>query len=517
MNGQQQENLIQENLQSQFRETLERGYNDIPYFAKEFLGIDMHEGQRRFCDNSKEKINVLIPGNRWGKTVTVGIKHIHHNFYKYGINVKDAEALLKARFETCNLSPDSKQAEEVYKVVVAILTSSFSIRAEDGSTTHNVCKIGGFLRRATESPSMMIEFDNNSLLLIRPTEQDRARSIAAKQFAYISYDEGCKSNHLETEVKSTILPRLADLSGTLDILSTPDSDSPSLIYYRELYWAGGGDDHPKRAGYYSQEGSALENPYLPKTYARDMELQYGNDPLLQQVLHGRFVITGSKVFDDEDILNAVDDKMEEYVPFQPGHQYVMGVDTAAGGDFFVICVIDKTENPLKVVRWSRKKGAEQPPMLHLQDVVDIYDHYNQEHSVEYIMDSSNEAGLIWQDLLPDRIKNIATFYGFGNKKRIDGIPADPRFNPTINTKEQIILSIKKALSDGKGERIPYGKVRYPRIKDLINELSIYRKRERGKRDDKFTTDCVIGFGLAIYQATDGQPTNPNMTPVGVSW
>jgi hypothetical protein len=508
---------LSQEQQSLLKLKFQKGYNDIPYFAKEFLGITMHPGQIEFLKNSNEKINVLIPGNRWGKTVSVAIKHIHHNFYKFGIKVDGPEELLKARYETCNLSPDSKQAEEVFKVVVSILTSAFAIRSEDGTTKPNKCLLEGFILTATEQPTMQVGFKNNSLLLIRPTEHDKAKSIAAKQFAYISYDEGCKSNHLEYEVMSTILPRLADLGGTLDILSTPDAESPSLIYYRELFWRGGGDNHPKQEGYYSQEGSALENPYLPKDYEYQMKLQYGKDPLLLQVVYGKFVITGSKTFDDEDILNAVDESMEDFIQFKPGHKYTMGVDTAAGGDFFVICVIDVSTNPLEIVRWSRKKGAEQPPTLHLQDIVDIFDHYNQESQVEFIMDSSNEAGLLWQDMLPDRIKNLATFYGFGNRRRIEGLPTDPRFNPMINTKEQIILSIKKALSDGKGERKPYGKIRYPRIKELINELSIYRKRERGKRDDKFTTDCVIGFGLALYQATDGQPQNTEMVAVGVNW
>ena len=48
---------------------LTRGRRDVVYFAYYFLGLKLHPGQMAFLRGATANVNLLVPGNRWGKTV----------------------------------------------------------------------------------------------------------------------------------------------------------------------------------------------------------------------------------------------------------------------------------------------------------------------------------------------------------------------------------------------------------------------------------------------------------------
>jgi hypothetical protein len=51
-----------------------RGLTDPAYFASAALGIELHPGQRNWLENSTKAENVLVTGNRWGKSFVSAIK-----------------------------------------------------------------------------------------------------------------------------------------------------------------------------------------------------------------------------------------------------------------------------------------------------------------------------------------------------------------------------------------------------------------------------------------------------------
>ena len=63
------------------REAIDRGRHDKVFFAQYFLDTFPHDGQVRWLQNATRKIDVLVPGNRWGKSKGEGIEHMHAAFY----------------------------------------------------------------------------------------------------------------------------------------------------------------------------------------------------------------------------------------------------------------------------------------------------------------------------------------------------------------------------------------------------------------------------------------------------
>lgn len=454
-------------------------------FAEKLLGVTLHPGQKKFADNRKD-VNILSPANRWGKTTYLAVAHIFHSWNKSGVRQGDMKSWLGTNYLTCALAPHSQQAEVVVKTIRQIMTSTYPIM-KDGKMTTNKCFLEWFMTGVTESYPMSATFANNSQTLIRSTGEDKGKSIAAKAFGYIGYDEAGKSLHLEEEMKSTLMPRLADFNGTLDLVGTPDANSPSFVYFQELFWKGGGDGNPVQEGYYSQEGSVTENPYIPTGYIKKMKNTYPkNDPYLQQVLHGKFISIGDKVFDHQKVIKC-GKEMDEYLPFQKGHKYIAGIDTAIGSDELVITVIDWTTFPFQIARISACKGNSQSPQLHLQNIIDIFDHYNQENTCNIILETFNGESMRYYYDLPQSIKLKTKCFGSG---RIIGVT---KKTGQVDRKEDILIAGRKILDN---EDIHYAET----FRKLIQQLANYTQK-----DDKIKTDYVMSFCLAVFYATDGQP------------
>jgi hypothetical protein len=485
--------LIPQNLQS----VISRGRDDVYLFARELLGVELHPGQVKFS-NSKAKVNVLVPSNRWGKSTMLAIKHIHKAFYKVGVPMGNMKAWLGAEYLTGALAPHSQQAEVITTLIRQILTSSYPMRV-NGRMTTNKCLIEWAMTGITESYPMQIKYWNHSTTLVRSTGEDKGKSIAAKAFGYIGFDEACKDLHLEEEYSGLLIPRLADFSGQLDLVGTPDATSPSNIFYQELFWKGGGDGNVKDDMFYSQEGSAYDNPHLPPEYFEETKQLLRGRPELDQVLYGKFVSVGNKVFDNRKVLDA-SVEMEEYTPFEKGHRYIIAIDTAIGEDELVITVLDWTERPFKVVRTSGMKGNTQSPVLHNQNIMDIFYHYNEEQTCSLILEVFNGEAMHYYYQLPADIRAKTRCFGSG---RVVGAPS--RRVGQVDRKEDILLAGRKLLDSN-------GVVFSNKLRRLVQQLANYTQN-----DEKIKTDWVISFCLACWYATDGQPKITTLKPSYIVW
>lgn len=491
--------LREKSLNLTLHQALSRGYFDIVFFAEHFLGMSLHEGQKRylrskaedFRDNRKTKIWLLVPGNRFGKSVVVAILHIWHGFYKIGIARGDGNAIAKASYMTANLAPHSDATKPVFDAIIQILTSSFIIRERGIPARNNECKLGFLLDSAhirNQAP-YYIPFTNRSSVLFRSTGEDKGDSIQGKSFGYISYDEGGRSKHLEYELSSNILPRLGDLGGSLDIVSTPDMRSPSILFHFDLFEKGKRGDR----GYYSQEGSAEENIFLPENYVRDMISLYKGDPILKQVLYGEFVFAGDNIYPGDQVIRAKSDELDGGVPYAPGHHYIVGVDTAMGEDEMVYTVLDVTEKPYKVVRQMAIKGSKKSPTVHTADFDSLCRQYLQLNNLQIIIETFNGESAGFYRNLPLDLQMMTFCWGSWQP---DGLDSKSKSRRRTIKKEEITLSIRKLLDEDA--------LKIPNESTLVKQLSIYRED-----DTNIPTDRVISLALACWYATDGAAKHNN--------
>lgn len=184
------------------------GEEDPVFFSEYFLGVHLNPFQQRallvLC-----KRRILVPieqfvkqflwvtGNQVGKTVALAVAHIWFNFYKKGFS-GESELIERARYETLNISPISRQATEAFKYVEEILNSNFSWE-ENGKRYINKCRIGWFWEDKNENLGI-IYFKNNSSFWCLSTSSDQGSGLAGKQFGFISYDECVQCYSEDTEV-----------------------------------------------------------------------------------------------------------------------------------------------------------------------------------------------------------------------------------------------------------------------------------------------------------------------------
>lgn len=60
----------------------QRGLLDPVVFARQILGLSLHRGQVRWLRNSWQRENILVTGNRWGKSFISAVKLVHHAIYR---------------------------------------------------------------------------------------------------------------------------------------------------------------------------------------------------------------------------------------------------------------------------------------------------------------------------------------------------------------------------------------------------------------------------------------------------
>lgn len=440
----------------------------------------------------KRKINLLTCANRYGKSVLIGIIQIHNHFYKLGIQEAsdDSAAWDKTEYRTANLAPHSSNTEAVFKAIHQIMTSSFSY---SDPVTHqlitNKCKIEWFyLREKTlNTPPYKQFFEGNSYIEHRSLGADQGGSIADKPYGLITYDEGGRSNHLELEVRGVILARLFDWGGPLHIISTPDSNSKSSLYYYTLYKDGliGVNNT------YTMTGSLRDNTFFTEEQIQEQYDLYKDDPLGDQVLEGKFVFGGNTLYDGESILDALDESLNDGVRYEEGHRYALGIDTAIGSDEMVYSLLDITTKPYRLVREIACKGNSKSPQVHLYDLLDLVEAYYRNGNMFILLETWNgESARFYMDL-PPWVQSITQTYGSWNPSKLvtdNNNPLKPR--PNNSKKSDILISLKKLLSS-RELKLPKNNTK------LTDQIAIY-----SEDDSKLKTDRIMALALACHRAKD---------------
>ena len=450
----------------------------------------LHQGQIKYLRETqarKTRKNVLVPANRWGKSTLVSCMQIWHLFYKFGIAPGNRDAWLKAEYRTANIAPHSALTEPVFKTIHQIMTSSFPIRQPDGTITTNKCMIEWFYlsERTLNTPPYKQFFAFNSYIE-HLSLADGADKMQGKPYGIITYDEGGRSNHLEKELNGDIMPRLFDWQGTFHLLSTPDTNSASILYHYQMYQEGllGMNNT------YTQEGSLRDNDFFSDEQIQSQYDLFEGDPMAPQILEGKFVFGGDNLFPVGDILAAENPELNDGVRYEEGHQYVIGIDTAIGHDEMVYTVMDITEKPYKIVRVMAAKGNSKSPQRHLNDFLDLLESYHRVNNVNIILETWNgESARFYQDL-PYWVQAFTRCYGSWQPEKPRTENKNPIRTRTNDIKKADILIALQKLLAAKELQIPQADEK------LKQQLSIYKEK-----DDKIPTDRVMSLALASWQAS----------------
>jgi hypothetical protein len=431
----------------------------------------------------------------------VACLHIWYLFYKFGIPAGDRLSWAKAEYRTANIAPHSAQTEAVFKAIHQIMTSSFAIKTPDKKLVTNKCLLQWYYlkQKTINTPPYKQYFANNSYIEHRSLGADQGDSLQGKPYGLITYDEGGRSHHLKEEVMGNIIPRLGDWVAPFHILSTPDQNSPSILYHYELYQNG----NKRIKGTYSQEGALSENILFGEEQIKEQYALFEDDPMAQQVLDGKFIFGGNNIFNIDSIQAAQLEELDAGERYIEGHKYVMGIDTAIGSDEFVASVIDVTEKPYRLVRMMAAKGNSKSPQQHMLDLLDLFDHYNQGRSIHVLLETWNgESARFYMDM-PPYMQTVTQCYGSWQpeKRRTDNRNQERPKNQSIK-KADILVALSKLLNAGDLKIFKNDPNKHHDGALTDQQLSIYKED-----DGNLPTDRVISLSLAAWLAQESKTTN----------
>lgn len=483
----------------QLKSAISRGKTDPVVFANELLGMPLHEGQIRYLRMAVRAMRIndqplirrflLSSSNRWGKSAVISVLQLWYLFYKHGVRAATEQDHFMIEYRTANIAPFASLTEPVFKAMKQIMTSTYPVRKPDGTVGTNKCQIEWFFLedRTLNTPPFKLFFINNSYIEHLSLMGNKGDSLQGKPYGIITYDEAARSDHLQLEIDDAITGRLLDWTAPLHLLSTPAQDSASLLYYNDLYKEGLVGLNSS----YTQTGSIYENTFFTKDQIAEQEKMLENNPLKDQVLHGKFIFGTTTLFPGADILDAEDERLNHGLLVQPGHKYVVGVDTAIGSDEMVYTVLDVTQKPFELVWQEAHKGSSKSPQLHLNNLINMVESYRRDNNIQMIVETFNGESARFVEDLPPYIRAFTHTLGTWQPHKARTDNANPLPGRTAQIKKADILVALKKILAAKELKIP--KTEY----QLIKQLSIYKED-----DKKIPTDRVIALALAVWLAED---------------
>lgn len=483
--------------------------NDIIRFAEEGLGVPLNEYQKKWLSHTTtpralwmEKFgkniediggflygsNISAIGNQSGKTVGIAIKHIWFCKYKIGMEL-DEKMINTAHYSTLNISPHSRQTKACYAHIESILGSQFIIDEEGKKRLNKLSPLMSNFLAGSNVNLGELRFSNNSVMYSVPSGQDQASSLAGAQFGYISYDECSQSLHLKEELGAKILSRLIKYGVCLDLIATPEVDSPSHQYYLHIVMMG----MQGKEGWWALTGMGMDdNKFIPAAQRERAKasLLATDRKKYRQVVNGEFVTSGKRFFDGKETENMW--KLAGKRNCVQGGKYLLVADWGMSdtGDKSVFMVFDYTnytfDGRIDLVNHEEILGGS--PQMQFSLLRTLYEQYT--YSTEdgvtevkpiFLMDAQALGGVVIKKLLVNL------------KPRAFDID-----------KDIALIELKNAMSKGRDymeseidgaiiEKNPnYGCVRSYYIEDLNQQLGIYHIE-----DKKLDTDYVMTLMMGV--------------------
>lgn len=244
-----------------------RGLIDPAYFARRVLGVELHEGQKTWLANSWRRENLLVTGNRWGKSFVSAVKLIHHAVYR----------LRSTKYDRC----------PQYRAVVASITQDQAnlVFNQMRRLVRRAPVIEALVEESVRTPFPRICFGNGASIEARST-QNRGEYLLGNDYDLFIFDEVAFETDPEYVVEEVILMRLADRDGRLDLVSTPNGKN---WFYRRACEI----SERKRQGYFLS-GDSRQNTFISRSFL-DERVRYFSESRVQQNIMGQFVDSGGEI------------------------------------------------------------------------------------------------------------------------------------------------------------------------------------------------------------------------------
>lgn len=263
-----------------------RACADPVYFAQRLLNITPHPGQSRWLRGSGQRQNLLVTGNRWGKSVVSAIKALHRALFQ----IRNPAFDKRGRYRVITASITQDQAGIIFNEALRLARQSPFLEP--------------LIQEISRSPFPRLMFGNGSVIEARST-QNRGEYLLGNDYDYFIFDEVAFETHAEYVVEQVIQMRLVDREGTLDLVSTPNGKNWFYRRFRDL--------EKQAQGAYTQQGDSRENKFISRKYLDERIELFSAERVAQNIM-GQFVDSGREILAGDDIdaaLSAAADTVTE--------------------------------------------------------------------------------------------------------------------------------------------------------------------------------------------------------------
>ncbi|HPI33427.1 MAG TPA: terminase family protein, partial [candidate division Zixibacteria bacterium] len=290
--------------------------------------------QRQWLENALARENVLVTGNRWGKSFVSAVKLLRHALFRIrGSLAFDGSG----RYRAVAASITQDQANLLFNQVVRLARQSPVLRP----------RIASLVR----SPYPMLTLGNGAVIEARST-QNRGEYLLGNDYDLFVFDEVAFEADPEYVVEEVLLMRLADREGMLDLVSTPNGKNWFYRRVRELAQGA-------RPGYF-QSGDSRANPYISRAFL-DERVRHFTARRLAQNIEGQFVDSGGEVIRGSDIdaaLAGISGSEEAGGAASGEIRYLSGWDLARKRTATVGITVAAADGPARVVALERLKETD---------------------------------------------------------------------------------------------------------------------------------------------------------------
>ena len=384
-----------------------------------------------------QRENVLVTGNRWGKSFVSAVKLIHHAFYRPR----------PLQFDTCGR----------YRSVVASITQDQADLSFD--TAIRLLRQSPLLEPVVEdvkrTPFPRIRLSNGATIEARST-QNRGEYLLGNDYDLFIFDEVAFESEPEYVVEEVVLMRLADREGRLDLVSTPNGKNWFYRRARDVI-------EGKRPGYF-QSGDSRENPNVSREFL-DERVEYFSEARLQQNIMGQFADSGGEILKGEYVDRAT--KWFESVPrLDRDRSLITGWDLARKRTATVGITVEVVDSVARVVALERFR------MFDWRVVIEKIKARQQEYPGKLLVDATGLGDVI--------VEQLADFN-----------PEPVIFTPAI--KAELLTNVE--LMHAK-ERVFYERWELP---DGPGKVWSFEDELRGARwDDNNRCDALMALALALW-------------------
>jgi hypothetical protein len=470
---------------------LARARVDMRFFARRFLGIDLHPGQHRFAVAAQMRAAdgyspafldlALASGNRAGKTLIIAIAALHHTFYKLGIkppnpnDPTDVGRWARQPYNWFHISYEGKVANIVHAELRAILTGAHP--AQRGRGCPLVDELGPVIewdkRELGEYPWIKVHPAFGAGEIHFRHTNEKAKALLGLDMNGISFDEAAFEIYLE-DIRAEVLHlRRLSTGGPIFWIST---GTEGYNAFADL-WEMGNPDNPERhVRRLSLRMSTRDNiGYGIDQSSFDDLVATMDEHLIPQNIDGHFIEAREAYFNAASIEAMFDSEMPEEEPPKAKHRYVQGVDPGISHDATWAMVLDYTATPLTGVRVVKRGGRQALPVV-INMVREGHLLYTQDGATSTtIIDETGMGGKMYRQEFA-MIRPLRTFDFAGTK-----------------AKKLNLLANLKAVIDKGGLKLPRKGSHWPVVR---RQLLGYKLDDR-----KIEQDAVMTLAMAVHHAT----------------